>query len=90
MSQFQTLHYLSNADANNVTDQWQGCVSAVFASTKTEQSGQYICPPAVPERGSELYRKEGLDEDVMKLTREIVQEKMYDQSVAKGCPLDFY
>ena len=71
-------------------DQWQGCVSSMFAATKTEKSGQYICPPATPEAGSALYRKEGLDEQLMKLTKDIVKEKMFDESVAKGCPLEFY
>lgn len=29
-------------------DQWQGCVSAVLAATKTEKCRQHICPPAIP------------------------------------------
>jgi hypothetical protein len=37
-------------------DQWDGCISALFAATETEKSGQYICPPAHPEEGSALYR----------------------------------
>jgi NAD(P)-dependent dehydrogenase (short-subunit alcohol dehydrogenase family) len=69
-------------------DQWMGCVSSMFAATKTEKSGEYICPPAIPEEGNALYQKEGLDEKLMTLTREIVKEKM---GVELGkCPLEFY
>lgn len=71
-------------------DQWMGCVSAMFAATKTEKSGEYICPPAIPEEGNALYQKEGLDEQLMKLTEQIVKDKMYDESVGKGCPMEFY
>lgn len=67
-------------------DQFQGCVSTMFAATKTTRSGQYICPPAVPESGSELAQDEELGERLMKLTRELVKEKTYDDSAAKGCP----
>jgi NAD(P)-dependent dehydrogenase (short-subunit alcohol dehydrogenase family) len=71
-------------------DQWMGCVSAMFAGTKTEKSGQYICPPAIPEEGNKVYNKEGLDEALMKLTQQIVKDKMYDESIGKGCPMEFY
>jgi NAD(P)-dependent dehydrogenase (short-subunit alcohol dehydrogenase family) len=71
-------------------DQWMGCVSAVFAAMKTTKSGQYIFPPAIPEAGNALYQKEGLDEQLMKLTKEIVQEKIFDESIGSGCPLEFY
>ena len=70
--------------------QFQGAVSAVFAATKTEKSGQYICPPAVPEQGSALSQDEQLGENLMKLTREIVKEKTYSDSAAKGCPFTDY
>jgi NAD(P)-dependent dehydrogenase (short-subunit alcohol dehydrogenase family) len=59
-------------------DQWMGAVSIVFAATKVEDSGLYICPPAVPEEGSAMARDEGLG------------EKMYKDSVEKGCPFEFY
>jgi hypothetical protein len=71
-------------------DQWHGCVSAVFAATKTESSGEYICPPAVPEKGNALFQREDLAESLMALTREVVKEKMYGESVEKGCPMEFY
>ena len=71
-------------------DQFQGCVSTVFAATKTEKSGQYICPPAVPESGSDLAQNMDLAEQLMKLTVEVVKEKTYSDSAAKGCPFHTY
>ena len=71
-------------------DQFQGCVSTVFAATKTEKSGQYICPPAVPESGSAMSQDMELAEQLMKLTREVVKEKTYSDSAAKGCPFKDY
>ncbi|MCJ1257603.1 hypothetical protein MMC24_005429 [Lignoscripta atroalba] len=67
-------------------DQFQGCVSTMFAATTTSKSGEYICPPAVPESGSELAQNDQLGEQLMKLTTEIVREKTYQDSAAKGCP----
>ena len=71
-------------------DFWQGCVTLVFASTKTTKSGEYICPPAVPESGSSQAQDEQLGENLMKLTREVVKEKTYEDSAAKGCPFKDY
>lgn len=71
-------------------DQWQGAVSIVYASTKVEESGLYICPPAVPEEGSKLAQDEALGEQLMKLTKEVVMEKTRKDSKDKGCPFEFY
>ena len=71
-------------------DQWEGAASTLFAATVTEKSGEYICPPATVEPGSELARNDQLGEQLMKLTRELVKEKFADQSVEKGCPLKDY
>jgi len=71
-------------------DQFQGAVSTVFAATTTGDSGQYICPPAVPEAGSSMSQDEALADRLMELTREIVKEKMGSESVDKGCPLKDY
>lgn len=68
----------------------QGCVSTVFAATKTDKSGQYICPPAVPESGNDLAQDDQLGERLMKLTRDLVKEKTYEDSAAKGCPFTDY
>ena len=68
----------------------QGCVSTVFAATVTTKSGEYICPPAVPESGNAMAQDEQLGENLMKLTREIVKEKTYEDSAAKGCPFRDY
>ncbi|MCJ1386393.1 hypothetical protein MMC17_009519 [Xylographa soralifera] len=71
-------------------DNFQGAVSTMFAATKTTKSGEYICPPAIPEPGNELSQNEELGEQLMKLTIEIIKEKTYDESVAKGCPFTPY
>ena len=71
-------------------DIMQGCVSTVFVATKTEKSGQYICPPAVPESGNDKAQDEALGEQLMKLTVEVVQEKTRAGSVEKGCPFNTY
>ena len=68
----------------------QGCVSTVFAATVTDKSGQYICPPAVPESGSSMAQDEQLQENLMKLTRDVIKEKTYEDSAAKGCPFKDY
>lgn len=70
--------------------QWEGCVSTMYAATATQKSGEYICPPAIVEPGSELSQNEQLQEDLMKLTREIVTEKTRADSVDKGCPMKDY
>jgi NAD(P)-dependent dehydrogenase (short-subunit alcohol dehydrogenase family) len=71
-------------------DQWMGAVSIVFAATKVMESGLYICPPAVPEEGSKMAQDEELGEQLMKLTRELVMEKTFQDSKEKGCPFEFY
>ncbi|KAL9105286.1 MAG: hypothetical protein Q9187_008740, partial [Circinaria calcarea] len=71
-------------------DQFEGCVSTMYAATKTTKSGEYICPPAVPEPGSALAQDSELAERLMKLTREVVKEKTYEDSAAKGCPFKDY
>ncbi len=70
-------------------DQFMGAVSAMFAATKTTKTGEYICPPATPEKGSSMSNDVELGEQLMKLTREVVKEKTFDESAAKGCPFEF-
>jgi len=71
--------------------QWEGAVSAMYCATKTEKSGEYICPPAIPETGSSQYvdEKGELQDNLMKLTEKIVSEKFPVESVKKGCPMEF-
>lgn len=69
-------------------DQWQGAVPMMYTSTTTKKSGQYICPPAVPEAGSELAQDDALADRLMELTRKIVSEKTKSDSKDKGCPFD--
>lgn len=71
-------------------DQWQGSAPTLYCATKTEKTGEYICPPAIPEPGSKQAQDAELGEQLMKLTRELVKEKFYDQSVGAGCPLKDY
>ncbi|KAJ5337445.1 retinol dehydrogenase 12 [Penicillium brevicompactum] len=40
-------------------NQFEGAMSTVFAATKITGSGQYICPPAVPEPGSKASQASG-------------------------------
>lgn len=67
-------------------DQFEGAVSAMFAATKTEGSGQYICPPAIVEKGSGLANDEQLMEKLMETTWKVVREKTERESAGKGCP----
>ncbi|PBP21945.1 retinol dehydrogenase 12 [Diplocarpon rosae] len=70
--------------------QWEGAVSAMFCATKTEEGGQYVCPPAIPEAGSKLYQDEEgeLERNLMDLTIRLVREKMDPEK--QGCPLKLY
>jgi NAD(P)-dependent dehydrogenase (short-subunit alcohol dehydrogenase family) len=71
-------------------DQFEGALSTLFAVTKTEESGQYICPPAKVEQGSKLANDQNLQEELMDLTVKIVQEKTKPDSVDEGCPFKTY
>ncbi|KXJ86197.1 retinol dehydrogenase 12 [Microdochium bolleyi] len=56
-------------------DQFEGALSMLYATTVTQESGQYICPPATPEPGSELSRDDELADRLMELTRVTIVEK---------------
>lgn len=71
-------------------DIWMGAVSSVFAATKVEESGLYICPPAVPEPGSDKSQDEQLGEQLMRLTKEVIMQKAYHDSKEKGFPFELY
>lgn len=66
--------------------QFEGAVSTMYAATMTEESGQYICPPAIVEKGSDKANDVELAERLMDLTRRVVKEKTKSQSADKGCP----
>lgn len=68
--------------------QFEGCVSTMFAATTTEKSGQYICPPAIVEQGSDKANDDEMGERLMDLTWRIVKEKTKSQSADKGCPFN--
>ncbi|KAB5583465.1 retinol dehydrogenase 12 [Coniochaeta sp. 2T2.1] len=57
-------------------DQWQGAVPTVYAATTTTESGEWVCPPAIPEPGSKQAQSEELQEALMALTGKIYREKM--------------
>ncbi|KAF2128890.1 NAD(P)-binding protein [Dothidotthia symphoricarpi CBS 119687] len=71
-------------------NQFQGCVSTMFAATKTEKSGRYITPPAIVEQGSDKANDALLGEQLMDLTVKIIKEKTKASSVDKGCPFKTY
>ncbi|EMC93287.1 hypothetical protein BAUCODRAFT_36967 [Baudoinia panamericana UAMH 10762] len=71
-------------------DQFEGALSCMYAATVTTNSGEYICPPATVEPGSDLANNEQLGEDLMKLTRDLITEKTKKDSVDKGCPMKDY
>ncbi|KAI4946617.1 hypothetical protein J4E91_007306 [Alternaria rosae] len=66
--------------------QFEGCVSTMYAATKTEGTGEYICPPAIREPGSDLANNEKLGEQLMDFTWKLVKEKTKSSSADKGCP----
>ncbi|TGJ80371.1 hypothetical protein E0Z10_g8390 [Xylaria hypoxylon] len=66
-------------------DQFEGAKPAMFAATVTNDSGQYICPPAVPESGSKLAQDDSLADSLMRLTHQVIMEKMKDDSVDQSC-----
>jgi NAD(P)-dependent dehydrogenase (short-subunit alcohol dehydrogenase family) len=66
--------------------QFEGCVSAMYAATVTKESGQYICPPAQVERGSEMANDDELGERLMDLTWKILREKSKSARADKGDP----
>ncbi|KAJ4362609.1 hypothetical protein N0V95_001414 [Ascochyta clinopodiicola] len=66
--------------------QFEGAVSTMYAATTTEKSGQYICPPATVEKGSDKANDVELGERLMDLTWKVVKEKTKSQSADKGCP----
>lgn len=65
---------------------FQGCVSAMYAATVATAGGEYITPPKIVEKGSDKANDIELAERLMKLTREVVEEKTRPQSSEKGCP----
>jgi len=54
-------------------DIWDAACSVMYVATKTEKTGEYVCPPAIPEPGSELARSAELGDQLMSLTREVLK-----------------
>lgn len=81
---------MSTAMAPFKKDQFEGCTSAMFAATVTTGSGQYICPPCIVEKGSDKANDDQIAENLMKLTRDVVEEKTRSDSSKKGCPFQDY
>ncbi|KFA68989.1 hypothetical protein S40285_08858 [Stachybotrys chlorohalonatus IBT 40285] len=57
-------------------DQFEGAVSTVYAATVTKNSGEFICPPAVPEPGTKMAQDEQLADRLMELTKRVIGEKL--------------
>lgn len=66
--------------------QFEGCCSTMYAATVTKESGQYIASPCIVEKGSDKANDDQLAENLMKLTRDLVEKKTRSESSAKGCP----
>ncbi|KAH7320513.1 hypothetical protein B0J17DRAFT_685043 [Rhizoctonia solani] len=64
-------------------DIWDGAVSVMYAATKTDCTGEYVCAPAIPEPGSDLSRDDALGEQLMALTKQVLKTKAQ-------MDLDFY
>ena len=56
-------------------DQFEGAMPTMYVATVTTKSGEYVCPPAIPEAGSKLSQDETLADRLMELTRKIVMDK---------------
>jgi len=69
-------------------DQFEGAKSTVYAATLIDSSGNYICPPAVPEPGSAASQDDKLQDSLMELTRKVVMDKTKRESADQGCPFD--
>ncbi|PSN68370.1 retinol dehydrogenase 12 [Corynespora cassiicola Philippines] len=70
--------------------QFEGAVSTMYAATMADKSGQYICPPAIVEKGSPQANDEELAERLMDLTWKVVKEKTKSTSAEQGCPFKRY
>lgn len=68
-------------------DQFQGAVPTMFAATYTQKSGQYICPPAVPEAGSQLSQDDALADRLMELTWKVIMQKTRHGSANQDSPI---
>jgi NAD(P)-dependent dehydrogenase (short-subunit alcohol dehydrogenase family) len=74
---FPVLGWANNALYPVKKDIWDAAVSVTYAATKTEKTGEYVCPPAIPEPGSEMSRDDVLGEQLMALTHEVLKSKAH-------------
>ncbi|QRV80888.1 short chain dehydrogenase [Ceratobasidium sp. AG-Ba] len=72
---FPIMGWANNAAYPIKKDIWDGAVSVIYTGTVTEKTGEYVCPPAIPEPGSEMSRDEALGEQLMKLTDQVLKDK---------------
>lgn len=66
--------------------QFEGCVSTMYAATACNDSGLYITPQKIVEEGSPQANDMELAERLMKLSKEIIEDKTKAQE--KGCPFN--
>ncbi|RYP93681.1 hypothetical protein DL770_000212 [Monosporascus sp. CRB-9-2] len=69
-------------------NQFEGAMPTMYVATVTTKSGEYVCPPAIPEPGSSLSQDEALGDRLMELTRKVIMEKTKRESADQGCPFD--
>ncbi|KAG8707691.1 hypothetical protein FRC08_000340 [Ceratobasidium sp. 394] len=72
---FPIMGWANNALYPLKKDIWDGAVSVIYVGAVTNKTGEYVCPPAIPEPGSDLSRDEALGEQLMKLTDEVLKAK---------------
>ncbi|KAG9122798.1 hypothetical protein FRC07_000669 [Ceratobasidium sp. 392] len=72
---FPVMGWANNALYPIKKDIWDAAVSVIYCGTVTEKTGEYVCPPAIPEPGSEMSRDVELGEQLMKLTAEVLKSK---------------
>jgi len=66
--------------------QFDGCISSMYAATTCTESGLYIAPPKITEKGSPKANDMELAEQLMKLTKEVIDQKTH--AIQKGCPMN--
>lgn len=68
----------------------EGALSTLYAATVIDSSGKYICPPAAEEPGSKMSQDEELAENLMNLTKDVVNQKSNALKGDDGQIISFY
>lgn len=54
-------------------DIFQGSVSAMYCATQPTKGGNFICPPALPEKGPEKSRDEDMQDRLARLSKQVIE-----------------